>query len=68
MAFDSRIDTHSFTWAAVKHLADEEIDQASQILEAVGVDERTADTARGQIKAMRAILALAEQDSEHVSE
>lgn len=64
----SRIDPHSFTWAAVKHKAQAEIDQAQETLEKRNIEQRDSDFLRGRIALAREILELPEQDSEHVSE
>lgn len=64
----SRIDLHSFTWAAIKHKAEIEIAQAQETLEKRNINERDADFLRGRIAMARELLELPEQDSEHASE
>lgn len=54
------IDPHSPTWRLVKALAEKDIASSQSRLEASGCDIATTENLRGQIKALRNILALAE--------
>lgn len=61
-----KIDTMSFTWLAVKYWAEEELRNAREKLEAApGVDMEQTQLLRGDIRRLKALLALPEQDSEH---
>lgn len=51
------IDFHSSTWRAVKKFCEAEIAAARTRLEQVGLEQSKTDALRGEIGAMRAVLA-----------
>ena len=52
------IDTNSATWAAVKAHVDKAIEAARQQLEAAGLGPVETESIRGEIKALRGVLAM----------
>jgi hypothetical protein len=54
------IDPNSGTWHAIKAHAETEIEDALRRLESPGLDAAQTEFVRGQIKALRKILALAQ--------
>lgn len=68
MATSNRIDRHCFTWIAVSYRAEKELSAAREKLEVRGTEQGQSEYLRGKIAALREILALPDEDSEHVSE
>jgi hypothetical protein len=56
-----KIDIASETWAAIRKRCEEKTQTALAKLMVSGINERTADEARGEIAAYQDILTLAEQ-------
>lgn len=53
-----QIDLHSATWLRVKAEAEERIKGLREKLEAQNCDPRTADFIRGEISALRQVIAI----------
>ena len=64
----AKIDVHSFTWIAVKHMTEEELKAARDTIERRNLEQRDTDFLRGRISLALELLQLPERDSEHVSE
>lgn len=58
------IDRNSETWTAVSKHAEKELQHLRDKLEAPGMDQPTTEGLRGAIKALVAVLALAEDKPE----
>jgi hypothetical protein len=54
------IEPHSQTWVTVSEFAAKAIEDARLTLEQPGLDPQRSDYARGEIGALKAVLALAE--------
>lgn len=54
----NRIDRYSETWAAIEAHATSTIEKCQRSLEASLLSERASDELRGEIKALRTVLAL----------
>lgn len=57
------IDKHSETWLAVKAAAEDTIERTQRKLEDAGYDLGATQFLRGQINALRAVIALANPPS-----
>lgn len=52
------IDINSTTWAAIKAHADKQIERALKQIEVTGLSQDETENLRGQIKALRGVLAM----------
>lgn len=68
MAVSSRIDPHCFTWLCVTHHCEKRLERARAELEKRNQTYEQTQYLRGQIAALKDVLALVDRDSEHVSE
>ena len=54
------LDPHSLTWRALKAWAERELDAARSRLEQAGISATDSDIERGDIRRLKALLALAD--------